>query len=100
MALSMFMIFFKFQVQTKKPSGGDEMCSVQAVLPKENSRKSETGWPVFKDGDNVLPTEFKSLKCPYCHHWIVRIKQHLMTHLDKIQNWEDAEKFSIEVSCI
>ena len=76
------------------------MGSVQAVLPKENSSKSETEWPLFKDGDNVLPTEFKdgSLKCPYCHHWIVRIKQHLMTHLGEIQNWEDAEKFSTEVS--
>ena len=73
--------------------------------PEENSNKSpaaksETGWPVFKDGDKMLPTEFKdgSLKCPYCHHWIVRIKQHLMTHLGQIQNWEDAEKFSTEVS--
>ena len=95
---------FEFQVQAEKPSGGDRVES-----PGENSMKSpapaaksETGWPVLKDGDKMLPTEFKdgSLKCPYCHHWIVRIKQHLMTHLDKIQNWEDAENFSIEVSCI
>ena len=98
------MICFKFQVPAKKPRG--DVGSLQAVSPEEDSSKSpeekseETGWPVFKDGDKVLPTEFKegSWKCPYCCHWTVRIKQHLKTHLDKIQSWEAAEKFSVEVS--
>ena len=93
----MFMIF---QVQAEKPSRGDGVGSPEENSNKSPAAKSETGWPVFKDGDKMLPTEFKdgSLKCPYCHHWIVRIKQHLMTHLGQIQNWEDAEKFSAEVS--
>ena len=69
--LPLLMIFFEFQVPAKKPLGGDVEGSLRAVSPREYSNKSpeensETGWPVFKDGDKVLPTEFKegSWKCP------------------------------------
>ena len=73
------------------PPGGDEMGSLSAALPGEVPSKShgevpskspeevpskspeensETGWPVFKDGGKVLPSEFKEglWKCPYCNH--------------------------------
>ena len=80
--------------------GDDPSKSPGEVPSKSPEENSETEWPVLKDGDKVLPTEFRegSWKCPYCSHWTARIKQHLMTHCDKIQRWEDAERFCSEVS--
>ena len=63
------MICFKFQVPAKKPRG--DVGSLQAVLPEEDSSKSpeekseETGWPVFKDGDKVLPTHLAPGRADY-----------------------------------
>ena len=77
---------------------GREVGNRYSKMP--DGENSKIKWPVFKDGDKVLPTEFKegSWKCSFCNLWIVRIKQHLLTHRDKVQRWEDAEKFSSEVS--
>ena len=90
-----------------EPSLG-EAASTQPldILPSKSTQlsqdKKETGWPIFYDGEKLLPTEFKEdlWKCPFCDHWTIRIKQHLKIHSDKIPDWTAADKFCNEVSAM
>ena len=71
--------------------------------PTQSSQGGEdAGWPIFFDGEKLLPTEFKEdlWRCPFCDHWTIRIRQHLKTHQDEIPDWTAADNFCNEVSAM
>ena len=94
-------------------SNSAQQLSTQDKLPEESlpsisnpkaqitQEEKETEWPVFFDGEKLLPTTFKEelWKCPFCDHWTNRIRQHLKTHhLAKIPDWAAVDNFCNEVS--
>ena len=77
--------------------------SSKSTQPAQSTQdEKETGWPIFFDGEKLLPTAFKEdlWKCPFCDHWTNRIRQHLKKHLDKIPDWTAADNFCKEVSAM
>ena len=102
-----------FQVRSPKRDscepGVGEAASNQPrdKLPSKSTQKSsqdgqDTGWPIFFDGEKLLPSEFKEdlWRCPFCDHWTNRIRQHLKTHSEKIPDWTAADNFCNEVSAL
>ena len=52
-------------------------------------------WPAFHNNGITHPTQFVagSWKCPLCCHTPPRIRQHLISHKDLIQDWENVETY-------
>ena len=65
-------------------------------------RKMETSWPTFHNKGSTFPTEFDGgrWKCPLCHKNTPKMRQHLATHKDIIDDWSAAEIYCKEVALL
>ena len=71
--------------------------------PPAKMRKLESvQWPAFHNNGNSYPTELEAgrWKCPICRKITPRIRQHLATHKDLIDDWTTAEIYCEEVAVI
>ena len=79
--------------------------SQESPLPSSSPakmRRLETVWPPFHNKGSTFPTEFDGgrWKCPLCHKNTPKMRQHLATHKDIIDDWSAAEIYCKEVALL
>ena len=70
--------------------------------PPANMRWMDTEWPAFHNNGITYPTEFVagSWKCPLCCHTAPRMRQHLTSHKDLIQDFQFVETYCKEIAVL
>ena len=70
--------------------------------PPSKTRRIDLQWPAFHNNGITYPTEFVagSWKCPICCRTAPRIRQHLTSHQDLVQDLEYVETYCKEIAVL
>ena len=70
--------------------------------PPSKTRRIDLQWPAFHNNGITYPTEFVagSWKCPICCCTAPRIRQHLTSHQDLVQDLEYVETYCKEIAVL
>ena len=73
-----------------------------SLPPPAKTRRMDIDWPAFHNNGITYPTEFVagSWKCPLCCKTAPRIRQHLSSHKDLIQDFECVETYWKEIAVL